>query len=104
MTTLAHFDDTLSRLENLRGLSSDALKAAGFDGLLDDLKSALATLRQHNVALSETEDALGLMLVMLEHVDENPPTRLREQALRNLLEPLHKKLATVTDEMNGVLF
>ncbi len=25
-------------------------------------------------------------------------------ALRNLLEPLHKKLATVTEEMNGVLF
>ena len=107
MTTLADFDDTLARLNNLRGLSSDVLKAAGFDRLLDELAAeaqAVATLRQHNQALMETEEALGLVLVMLTYVDENPPVQLRGSALRNLLEPLHKKLATVTDEMNGVLF
>lgn len=77
------------------------------DRLLDELAAeaqAVATLRQHNQALMETEEALGLVLVMLTHVDENPPVQLRGSALRNLLEPLHKKLATVTDEMNGVLF
>ena len=59
MTTLADFDDTLARLNNLRGLSSDVLKAAGFDRLLDELAAegqAVATLRQHNQALMETEE------------------------------------------------
>lgn len=106
MKTLADFDDTLARLNNLRGLDSDVLKAAGFERLLDDLAAegqALATLRQHHYTLIETEDALGLVLVLLDHVDGNPPVQLRGSALRNLLEPLRRKLATVAEEMDGVL-
>lgn len=100
---LYHLMTLQSRMERLRGLDSDVLKAAGFDDMLDELKAVaanLATLREVVSDVAGIDEAIELLLGLLHAAEDKP---LHAASLKHLLEPLHGSLHRQTERLGGLV-
>lgn len=101
--SLYHLTTLQSRMERLRGLDSDVLKAAGFDDMLTELAAVVATmdqLRDVRANLYGLDDALHLLLLLLHRAEDEP---LGAMGLKNLLEPLCGGLRQQTERLGGLV-
>ncbi|GGY03944.1 hypothetical protein [Paludibacterium paludis] len=99
---LCHLLNVQTRMERLRGLDSDVLRAAGFDEMLDELQavaSNLSTLRDVVSEVAGIDEAIALLLGLLQSAEDKP---LHAASLKHLLEPLHGSLHQQTERL-GVL-
>lgn len=95
--------DLRASFERLRGLQIDALKAMGFDTLLDDLASicdALTELDRINADMGVTDSALTMLLQLLESAGEQP---LAPQGLHALLSPVQQRLLTTWNHLSDLI-
>lgn len=101
--TLFHLMALQSRMERLRGLDSDVLKAAGFDDMLDELQAVaanLATLRDVVLDVAGIDEAIALLLGLLQAAEDKS---LHSASLKHLLEPLHNSLHQQTERLGGLI-
>lgn len=101
--TLAHLMNLQARMERLRGLDSDVLKAAGFDDMLDELQGVTANvtaLRSVICDVAGIDDAIELLLGLLQTAEDKP---LPSAGLKHLLEPLHGSLRLQTERLSGLI-
>lgn len=100
---LYHLMNLQTRMERLRGLDSDVLKAAGFDSMLDELQAVaanLATLREVVTDVAGIDEAIALLLGLLQAAEDKP---LHAASLKHLLEPLHGNLHQQTQRLGGLI-
>lgn len=102
--SLKHLPDTHAKLQRLRGMNSDVLRAAGFDSLLEELdaeSAALSEVRALNHELLSLCDGLAMLVTMLHDRYDEP---LPSTGLYALLEPLAQRFQTRCTLMNDKLF
>lgn len=100
---LAHITRIHQQLSRLRGINNDILKAAGFDEQLQELEAtteAVRELRDVVANLAGLDDALQLLLLLLQRAEDEP---LSAMGLKNLLEPLCGGLRQQTVRLGGLL-
>ncbi|WP_054285661.1 hypothetical protein [Gulbenkiania mobilis] len=101
--TLAHLYGLQERMERLRGLDSDVLKASGFDCMLDELQGIAAnvsTLRNVISDVAGIDEAIELLLGLLQTAEDKP---LHAASLKHLLEPLHDSLHRQTEKLSNLI-
>lgn len=101
--TLAHLYGLQERMERLRGLDSDVLKASGFDGMLDELQAIAAnvsTLRNVVSDVAGIDEAIALLLGLLQAAEDKS---LHAASLMHLLQPLHGSLHQQTERLGGLI-
>lgn len=100
---LYHLMTLQTRMERLRGLDSDVLKAAGFDDMLDELQAVaanLSTLRDVVADVAGIDEAIALLLGLLRSAEDTP---LHSASLMHLLQPLHGSLHRQTERLGGLI-
>ncbi|CUA82064.1 MULTISPECIES: hypothetical protein [Gulbenkiania] len=100
---LCHLMNLQTRMERLRGLDSDVLKAAGVDDILQELAAsveAVYAMRDVVSDLAGLDDALQLLLLLLQRAEDEP---ISAMGLKNLLEPLCGGLRQQTERLSGLI-
>lgn len=102
--SIKHLPNTTAKLQRLRGMNSDILRAADFDSLLEELdaeSAELGELRDLNYELLTLCDGLGMLVTMLRDRHDEP---LPSTGLYALLEPLAQRFQNSCTLMNEKLF
>ncbi|MXR38035.1 hypothetical protein [Craterilacuibacter sinensis] len=101
--TLFHLMNLQTRMERLRGMDSDVLKAAGFDEMLDELQAVTTNLNTLRAVVSDVagiDEAIELLLGLLQSAEDKP---LHAASLMYLLQPLHGNLHRQTERLGGLV-